>query len=276
MEIKRGMAPDFDKDTLELVRRVHVSMPWKYIHDYLETILAVRMNVEIGFDAEELDRTSRSDFQSVAVQLMKEGCRVTLHGPFWDLHPGSIDPIIRQVSRFRLSQFFDLLDVFRPIQVVCHTGFDPRHHEGHHRFWVDQSLAVWEPLVKRGEALGISVLLENVWELNPEFHLELFQQIDSRFFGFCLDVGHQHSFSKTPLSIWLEALSEYLREIHLHDNDGSGDDHLPIGQGNIDFGMLFGFLRAKGKSPLLTLEPHREEHVGESLAGLKRVMSIEG
>jgi len=260
------------KETADLIKCVFVSMPWKYLPQYLETMLQLGVNIEIGFEGEELDRVSLSDLRSVAGRLHAEGCRITLHGPFWDLSPGSIDPLIRQVSRFRLQQFFDLFPIFQPLQVVCHTGYDPCHHRGHHGLWLERSLAVWEPLVERAERVGIFLLLENVWEHDPELHREIFDRVRSPYFGFCLDVGHQHSFSKTSLSEWLEALSDYIREIHLHDNDGTRDAHLPIGRGTIDFGLLFSFLQDKGIAPVLTLEPHQRELLAESLTALERVM----
>jgi sugar phosphate isomerase/epimerase len=64
-------------------------------------------------------------------------------------------------------------------------------------------------------------------------------------------------------------------ELHLHDNDGSGDAHLPVGQGNIDFPGLFQLLRQKQRRPLLTLEPHSQEHLTESLGGLLQVMGAD-
>lgn len=265
--------PKVRKETAELNKCIFVSMPWKYLPQYLETILQLGVNVEIGFEGEELDRASRSDLRSVAGRLHGEGRQISLHGPFWDLSPGSIDPLIRQVSRFRLQQFSDLFAIFQPGQVVCHTGYDPCHHRAHRALWLERSMTVWEPLVERGEQLGIPILLENVWEHDPELHRELFDRLRSPYFGFCFDVGHQHTFSRTPLTGWLEALSDYIREIHLHDNDGTRDAHLPMGKGNIDFGLLFRFLRAKGLAPVLTLEPHRKELLAESLAGLEGLMS---
>jgi sugar phosphate isomerase/epimerase len=261
-----------NKETADLIRCVFVSVPWKFLPQYLETMLHLAANIEIRFEGEELDQISRSDLRAVAERLHANCCRIMLHGPFWDLCPGSIDPLIRQASRFRLQQFFDLLPIFQPAQVVCHTGYQPLHHGGRRPLWLEQSLAVWEPLVERAEHLSIPLLLENVWEHDPELHLEIFERIPSSYFGFCLDVGHQHSFSKTPLSEWLEALAAYLGEVHLHDNDGTRDAHLPIGRGTIDFDVLFRFLRKRGIAPMLTLEPHRKEHIAESLAALKRVI----
>lgn len=268
--------PHIRKETAELIKRVFVSMPWKYLPRHLETVVQLGMNLEIGFEGEELDRVRRSDFRSLAERLNREGCRVTLHAPFWDLNPGSIDPLIRQVSRLRLLQFLDLFSIFNPVQVVCHTGYDPCHHRSHRAHWLDESMALWEPLVERAQRLAVPLLLENVWEHDPQLHLETLERVGSPWLGFCLDVGHQNSFSKTPLWEWLEALSPYMKEIHLHDNDGTKDSHLPVGGGNIDFGVLFDFLRAKAIHPLLTLEPHGEGDLFRSLEGLEKAMGAGG
>ena len=106
-------------------------------------------------------------------------------------------------------------------------------------------------------------------------HLELLERIDFPRVGFCLDLGHQHSFSETPLDKWLLATWPYLKEVHLHDNDSSFDAHLPVGSGTIDFDELFGFLIEKRISPLLTVEPHTVEHLYETLAGLGRLASFD-
>lgn len=267
---------DLDETLIKALTQVHVNMPWRYLPDYLDTVIKMQINVEIGLEAEQLDAISRLGFRSIAEGLHEAGCGITFHGPFWDLCPGSSDSLIRQVSTFRFHQLFDLVDVFQPIQVVCHTGYDPSHHGGHHQRFLERSLAVWEPLVARAERSHVPLLIENVWELDPEFHRDLLTAVDSSHFGFCLDVGHQHSFSRTPLSSWIESLGGFLREVHLHDNGGTHDDHLPIGRGSIDFRAFFGSLRNRGISPLLTLEPHREEHLIESLAGLVKVMAIDG
>ena len=106
-------------------------------------------------------------------------------------------------------------------------------------------------------------------------HLELLERINSSRLGFCLDLGHQHSFSQNPLEQWLQATWPYLKEVHLHDNDSSFDAHLPVGSGTVDFDKLFGFLIEKRISPLLTVEPHTVEHLYETLAGLARMASFD-
>ncbi len=260
---------------IKTLKQVHVNMPWRHLPDYLDPVIELSINLELGLEAEHLDSVSRTLFHSVAKKLHQAGCGITLHGPFWDLCAGSSDALIRQVSQFRLHQLFDLVEVFQPIQVVCHTGFDPSHHGYHHDSFLERSLAVWEPLVARAEILKTPLLFENVWEYGPELHRQLLTAFNSQYCGFCLDVGHQHSFSRTSLPIWVQTLAEFLKELHVHDNCGSNDDHLPVGQGNIDFRSLFALLQARSIQPLITLEPHREEHLAESLAGLVKVMDID-
>jgi sugar phosphate isomerase/epimerase len=265
------MVSNITEDMLNVLRCVHVNVPWKLMPQYLPTILELGMNVEIGFEAEELDRVPRSEFRDVAGELHRRGCGITFHGPFWDLSTGSVDRFVRHISRLRIQQALDLADVFRPVQIVCHTGYDPRHHGGQWLSWIERSMEVWEPLVCQAERLKTPLLLENVWEKNPDLHWELFRRIDSTHFGFCLDVGHQNSFSEIPLATWVTSLSDPLREIHIHDNDGSCDAHLPVGKGSINFDGLFSQLNQNGMKPLLTLEPHREEHLIETLEGLHRL-----
>jgi sugar phosphate isomerase/epimerase len=266
--------PEIDSGMRGVLRHVYLNMPWTYLPRYRDLVLGNAIHVEIGLGAEELVSVPVSEIMETLQALRGNGSAISMHGPFWDLCPGSTDPGIREVSRLRLCRLFEIVEQVLPAQVVCHTGFDPRHHRGHRELWIENSLAQWEPLVEWAERLKVPLLLENVWEEDPELHRKLFEEIDSPWFGFCLDVGHQHSFSRTPLKEWLDASAPRLREIHLHDNDGSFDLHLPVGEGNIDFDLLFGFLGRRGIAPALTLEPHTEEHLYRSLRNLAEMESF--
>ncbi len=256
--------------------QVFINMPWHYIERYIDMVIENGINIEIGFGAEDLESSPADAVCAVIGRMREKGSRITVHGPFWDLCSGSIDPDIRKVTVSRLGSLFDLVEKIRPEQVVCHTGFDPRHHRGHRRVWIENGLSTWAPFVRRAEILRTPLVLENVWEEDPELLLELLEGIKSPWFGFCLDIGHQHSFSRTTLDKWLQATWPHLKEVHLHDNDGSFDTHLPVGSGTIDFDYLFNFLGEKKISPVLTMEPHTVEHLYETLAGLAAMASFNG
>ncbi len=72
---------------------------------------------------------------------------------------------------------------------------------------------------------------------------------------------------------WVRIMAPYLVEVHLHDNAGSRDDHLPMGEGNIDFPSLFRLIRRHVRvKPLYSLEPGREEDLEPSILGFMQLM----
>jgi sugar phosphate isomerase/epimerase len=186
-----------------------------------------------------------------------------------DLAPGALDDKIREVTARRLLETMKLVPLFRPLSVVFHVGYDDRCYSAYRQEWLAGSLATWEPIARRAEELGVTISLENVYEQTPDMIVALLDSLSSRSVGFCLDVGHQNAFSTTPLPEWLKVLGARLTEIHLHDNDGRGDDHQPIGRGSVAFSTLFAYLVEAGLRPVITLEPHAEASLWKSLEALE-------
>jgi len=112
-------------------------------------------------------------------------------------------------------------------------------------------------------------MFENTYETSPEVHKILFQQLDAPHLGFCMDTGHLTAFAHTSWQPWLEKLSPWLGQLHLHDNNGQGDNHLALGLGTFNFQSLFTSLN-KGPLPLLTLEPHSKEDLSQSLDYIRK------
>jgi sugar phosphate isomerase/epimerase len=251
----------------KLLEKVQVNVPFlKLKNNYLHLFMDYGMNPEIGIDANVLDSESDKAFRDVAKILKTKNRKITLHGPFMDLVPGGLDKMLLKATRHRLERFFEIVPVFEPVNVICHTGYTPCHYREHWKEWLDNSVATWKSHVDLAERSGFKLLLENVYETDPEAHCALFNAIPSKAFGFCLDIGHQHAFGKLPLEEWMGALGEKIMELHLHDNNGEEDAHLAVGKGSADFTGLFRFINEKGLSPTITLEPHREETLWQSLA----------
>ena len=94
---------------------MQVNIPFRMlVESYLDLFVTNRINPEIGMDADALDNFTGSDYQRIAKALSAYGPRVTLHGPFIDLSPGSKDPRIREITQLRLTQFLDLIPIFNP------------------------------------------------------------------------------------------------------------------------------------------------------------------
>ena len=89
----------------------------------------------------------------------------------------------------------------------------------------------------------VKVLLENVglrtngtllydWEQ----YLELLAKFPQT--GALIDLGHAHVNGWNITNV-LEVLQSQIKAVHLHDNDGESDQHLPIGEGSIDWNNYF-------------------------------------
>ncbi len=103
--------------------------------------------------------------------------------------------------------------------------------------------------------------MENVYERGPQQIRPLLDALDSPQVRFCFDTGHANAFGSAPYGEWMEMLGDRLGEIHIHDNDGTTDEHLPVGEGNFPFRELLALVRQKN----LQADPHVESHSEQSL-----------
>ena len=209
-------------------------IPWAKIDYHLAEVLDLGLFPEIALKGPELDSFDRGRLQRTAQTLVAAGVRPTVHAPFFDLNPGALDPLIRQATFQRLSQALTVAGEFFP------------------------------PLIEQAGACDCRLALENIYEETPELLIQLVEELDSEWFGHCFDAGHWNLFGRQPMVEWLDALGAKLLHLHLHDNHGRADEHLPVGEGTIDFRPLQSRLRHLAPRPSITLEAHSPEHLKRS------------
>jgi sugar phosphate isomerase/epimerase len=253
------------------MERFFVNVPYPMLIARLEELVTRGLCPEIVFDAYDLDRIDRKEAHRVAETLQKKGLERTMHGPFRDLSPGGADPKVRAVTRERIDQTLELAEILGPLCVVFHSGYDPWRFQGYERLWLRNSVETWTPALERAERIDTTLAVENVFEKTPATILSLVKRFGSPRFRHCLDVGHHNVFADMPMDQWIKTMASYIVEIHLHDNTKERDDHLPPGEGNIDFSMLsrlvHRYVRVK---PIYSLEPGREEELEASIQGFFR------
>jgi sugar phosphate isomerase/epimerase len=261
------MGESLNSKQRHIIKSIQVNIPFTMlVDDYMDRFLEYRLNPEIGLDAAALDRFSRADFQRVANTLRQQHPTITFHAPFKDLSPGSSDPEVRKLTCRRLQQMLDLVPLFNPLSVVCHAGYDAKRYGFDQAEWTQLALETWSWLAGELHGHGSKLMLENVYEHHPREIKGLMQNLDRNNAGYCLDTGHVAVFSKTPLQTWVTEMAPFLDQIHWHDNDGVMDDHLGLGQGIIDFTPLMTLLNTrKNASPIITLEPHTDKNLWDSL-----------
>ena len=254
----------------EILQKIQVHVPFRLLWEkLLPWVIREGINPEISFGHQDLDRFQEADFREVAERLAEAGRSVTFHAPFMDLRPGALDPWIRQTSLDRLRQVFDMVPWFQPRSVVCHASFDEKYYVSAEAQWLEHSLATWRTLLDGIAGTETVITLENVYERDPQPLRRLLDALASPQARFCFDAGHANVFGSVPLASWIEELGDLLGEMHIHDNHGLTDEHLPVGEGNIPFRELFATVRKRNLRPLLTVESHSKKILDRMLENLR-------
>lgn len=259
------------RDLSNIIENCFVNIPFVDFNKYKNLISKHRINPEIGFAGDALYIFGRQQYIEWADFLSNEGLRCTIHAPFHDMLPGALDKYVLKACRDKLQRCFDLIEIFSPKSIVCHLGYLDCVHSYDQEQWLATSLETWKKLVAISASQKTPVMFENTYEQGPNIHKLLLEALDSPSARFCLDVGHLSAFAGNSWQEWLKVLTPWLGQIHLHDNHGSRDDHLPVGHGNFDFKGLFAYLKTQKIKPILTLEPRSENDLWESLNALDRL-----
>jgi sugar phosphate isomerase/epimerase len=247
------------------MQRFYVNLPLRYIRDdpaYLDYFIERGIPPELGFDAGAMDGLDTAWHRSVIDRLDKAGLPRGVHFPFHEIHPGGRDPIILAATAERLGKAFELAMLYGAGHIVAHAMYHDYLYANEYERWLENSAATWRGLLRDFPGHP-PLLLENVFEKEPRPLADLMRALVGLNAGICFDVGHWHFFAggrnKQDLSRWIEVLGPWVRRLHLHDNDGSSDQHLGMGAGSIPFADLFSLLGQNGNRPGMTLEPHEEE-----------------
>lgn len=249
--------------------RVQVNIPLQMLTDRLEDVLAASINPEIYFSATALESIDHAVLRDLAKALKGGGLRTTIHGPFMDLSPGGVDERVREVTAERFMALMEAVVPFRPASVVLHASYDEKRFDGDVSLWLSQSLKTWAPVVREAEKAGAVIAVENTFEYGPAEMKLLVEEVASGNFGVCLDAGHINAFSKAGMDEWFSGIGAHVKEVHIHDNSGTRDEHLPVGDGNIDFSRFFGLLREFSPEPVYTIEPHGEGVLERALTAVR-------
>ncbi|MFB9991587.1 sugar phosphate isomerase/epimerase family protein [Deinococcus oregonensis] len=185
------------------------------------------------------------DWQAVAREIREllEGYsgRIGIHGPFWQLSVAPRDPAVRELVQARLNLGLDFAQAIGATQMVIHSPFDffghpmsvPGARLGPELERVHQTL---EQVVQRAGDQGVTLVVENIYDLSPVPLLELIGSFDLPHVRLSVDVGHAHLMTQRggpAPQVWLDQAGSLLGHVHLCDNDRTSDQHLAPGEGTI-------------------------------------------
>ena len=154
------------------------------------------------------------------------------HAPFAEITPCAIDPRALALTRERYLQSLNIALRLGIKRIVIHAGFIPHVYFPEH--YVNASIRFWKEFLANVPA-DVSIALENVMEPGPSMLVDIAEGVFDPRLGLCLDIGHANTeISQTPPLEWIAPMAKHLKHVHLHNNHGGGDLHLPLGEGLVD------------------------------------------
>ena len=198
--------------------------------------------------------------------------RISIHGPFVGIRQTHRDYLLKEAVKKRMQMTFEVVKELKPEVLVMHSGIigDIKRWKLMD-FWLEETTIFWKEEIKKYEKERIKIVIENLVEETPDILMKLCDAVNSDFFALCLDMGHMNVFSELPPSEWVKRMDKRLQYVHLHDNNGENDDHLPAGKGNIDFRSFFDSIKNR-KDIIIALELDHSTPE-EKLENLIEVMS---
>jgi sugar phosphate isomerase/epimerase len=255
-----------------MMNRIHAHVPYPRLSEFLEYVISRRLNPEVFLSGEALDQVVWEEMAAQAQALHAAGLATTIHAPFMDLNPGALDVTIREATRRRFQQVFQAAELLRPRVIVFHPGYDELRYGDNRMAWLKNSIAFWREFLPRAKEIGCIIAVENIFEKEPSTLRGLLEAIDDPFFRHCFDVGHWNMFTTVTLEEWFAELGQFIAESHIHDNHGLADEHLPLGEGQIDFDRVFGLLGQYAPDTVWTIEAHSTGRLERALKNIGRYL----
>jgi sugar phosphate isomerase/epimerase len=193
------------------------------------------------------------------------GLRLTVHGPYEGLHPGSPDGTARRAAVDAHRRHLDAAAEVGASVYVVHPDYveEPRPRDERVVAALTRTIADLGELQRE---LGVRIVLENMPGHGCS-HFVAPGGLDLGELGFLLDTGH---------AAICESLDDFLADahlplahVHLHDNRGpadADDPHRPLGRGVVDAGAVLTVARYAGATVILELMS--EDDVVESVGYL--------
>lgn len=235
--------------------RYAVTIPFDSIHENLDFLKAHSLDIEVMmYDTEWIRNFPYEEVKKTGRLLAAEGIGVSVHGPLFDLNPGSLDTIIRDYTKFNFLRALNISSLLQAKIVVFHLGLNPLIPKEYRDLWLTTSMKTWKPVVNHARRVGVTLAIENMFLNAPHLLSKVIEMVNSPNMRVCLDVGHVNVYSVVPLEEWLDVLGKYVVKVHINDNDAENDLHLAFGEGNVDFRRVYRLLRERNVHPLMTLE----------------------
>ena len=190
--------------------------------------------------------------------------RLGVHGPFWGFTIHSRDPDVRRIVAHRMQTGLDICAAVDATQMVIHSPYSTwdyhnlDNNPGAREALIENTHDTMRAAVARAEDQGVTLVVENIEDIDPMDRLRLVQSFNSPAVRLSIDTGHAEyargSTGAPPVDYFVTAAGEMLDHVHLQDADGHADRHWAIGEGTVLWPSVFRALGRLTVQPRLILE----------------------
>ena len=188
-----------------------------------------------------------------------------VHAPSIDTNLASVNPPLRRAFKKTILKVIVFAAELDAELLVSHVGRLSRDYpQKLVRKAMKNAVDSLRRINQVSNDLGMVFTIENDHKSNdyvlagyPEQINYLIENVGCKL---TFDIGHANTIGK--IEDFTKLLDKFIVNVHLHDNDGKADEHLPIGKGSINFVRLFKKMKDWGSEKPLIIECH-------SYAGLK-------
>ncbi len=242
-----------------------MNFPIEPVGQELKDIAALGFDyLELTMDPPQAHYTIiRQQMNSILSALNSHAMKVICHLPTF-VSTADLTDSIREASLQEMYNSLEVAAELGAVKVVLHPG-----HIGGLGIYiketalahVNESLAA---IINRAQDLGLCVCLENMFPrfrafIEPDDFTEILQCFPK--LKITLDTGHANIGSQGGQRIFnfIEQFGQRIGHLHVSDNFGERDDHIPVGAGAIDFLKIIDALKRCGYNDTATLEIFSED-----------------
>ena len=160
----------------------------------------------------------------------------SIHAPFNDVNIASLNESFRETSVIELIKVMNIAAELDIKTITIHPGMYSMVVSGLEERSIMAAKRSLRTLDRMAQECGVRLCVENM----PGFKFflgqtaeQLSELLDGTNLPVCLDIGHANTTGQ--LNEIIDVLGNRIMNVHIHDNDGKQDQHLTIGNGNIDF-----------------------------------------
>lgn len=259
---------------------VGAAMPARLLETYRDWLIEGKRDLEIQdfYEAETLNGDWKPLAAEIRRQLSGYEGRLGIHGPFWGFTIDTMDPDVREVVKKRMAQGLDACEEIGATQMVVHSPFTTWDHNnfdnslGSMEAAIDRVHACLGDAVARAERLGVTLVIENIEDIDPRWRVRLSESFESERVRVSIDTGHAHyahvSTGAPPVDYYVVAAGNMLEHVHLQDADGHADRHWVMGEGTIRWASVFRSLARVTSNPRLIIELRDNSRILDAAAYL--------